>query len=313
MRREIVDGQLWHAMFEVINIVDGFDINDKHGKQKTLKLLKKTDCKNELEDHGIYEMKNRYGPATNALNMNGMKALMQYLTSPFAMKFKKHYIHQGTRVDAGDKSMHDVLYANAASSNIYNAMARHQLPHQAASAGPSLAAPCDLVPDVQEAGVADVGYKRKADEDYKIYDWQEDPRAFELRVKQYELDQDARRKNEAAATKTIKGAEAKVIAADAHVKIVKGDAEASVISAEASVISAEARKVNAQAAKLEFELEQMKIAAGIDTNAKKPTTSKHETPQERARKDAKNKKAREDRVKNRTAKNNQPMSPKADA
>jgi hypothetical protein len=31
----------------------------------------------------------------------------------------------------------------------------------------------------------------------------------------------------------------------------------------------------------------MKIAAGIDTNAKKPTTSKQETPQERARKDAK--------------------------
>jgi hypothetical protein len=145
MRREIVDGQLWHAMFEVINIVDGFDINDKHGKQKTLKLLKKTDCKNELEDHGIYEMKNRYGPATNALNMNGMKALMQYLTSPFAMKFKKHHIHQGTRVDAGDPSLHSVLYANAASSNMYNVMARHQLPHQGASAGPSIAAPSDQV------------------------------------------------------------------------------------------------------------------------------------------------------------------------
>jgi hypothetical protein len=222
------------------------------------------------------------------------------------MKFKKHYIEQGTRVDAGDPLLRDVLDANAASSNIFNQAARHQIRYQAASAGPSLAAPSDMVPDVQEACVVDVGYKRKADEDYKIYDWQEDPRAFELRVKQYELDQDARRKNEAAATKTIKGAEAKVIAADAHVKIVKGDAEA-------SVISAEARKVNAQAAKLEFELEQMKIAAGIDTNAKKPTTSKHETPQERARKDAKNKKAREDRVKNRTAKNNPPTSQKTDA
>ena len=160
--------------------------------------------------------------------------------------------------------------------------------------------------DVEDAGAVDVGYKRKANEDYKMYDWQEDPRAFELRVKQYELDQDARRKNEAAATKTIKGAEAKVIAADAHVKIVKGDAEA-------SVISAEARKVNAQAATLEFELEQMKIAAGIDTNAKKPTTSKHETPQERARKDANNKRAREYRAKVRTAKKDTPTSPKADA
>lgn len=171
--------------------------------------------------------------------------------------------------------------------------------------------------DVQEAGAADVGYKRKANKDYKIYDWQEDPRAFELRVKQYELDMDARRKNEAATTKTIKGAEAavvkskgcaeaEVIAADAHVKIVKGDAEA-------SVISAEARKVNAQAAKLEFELEQMKISAGIDTNNKKQTTSKHETQEQQTKRLAKNKRAREYRVKARTAKNNPPTSPKTGA
>ena len=145
MRREIFDGQQVHAMFEVINIVDGYDVNDPHGKEKASKLLKNTDYKTEFEDHGIYEMKNRYGPATNALNVNGMKALMQYLTSPFAMKFKKHHIHQGTRVDAGDPSLHSVLYANAVSSNMYNVMARHQLPHQGASAGPSIAAPPEQV------------------------------------------------------------------------------------------------------------------------------------------------------------------------
>ena len=184
------------------------------------------------------------------------------------------------------------------------------------------------MPDVEDAGAVDVGYKRKANEDYKIYDWQDNPKAFELRVKQYELDMDARRKNEAAATKTIKGAEAavvkskgnaeadvvkskgsaeaEVIAADAHVKIAKGNAEA-------SVISAEARKVNAQAAKLEFELEQLKISAGIDTNAKKPTTSKHETQEQQTKRLAKNKRAREYRVKARTAKNNPPTSPKTGA
>jgi len=145
MRREIIDGHLVHAMFEVINIVDEYDINDKHGKNKAFNLLQNTDFKTELEDHGIFDMKNRNGATTHALNMNGMKALMQYLTSPFAMKFKKHYIHQGTRVDAGDPSLHSVLYANAASSNMYNAMARHQLPHQGASAGPSIAAPADQV------------------------------------------------------------------------------------------------------------------------------------------------------------------------
>ena len=145
MRHEIIDGHLVHAMFEVINLVDGYDFNDKHGKNKTFNLLQNTDCKTELEDHGIYDMKNRYGAATHALNMNGMKALMQYLTSPFAMKFKKHYIHQGTRVDAGDPLLRDVLDANAASSNMFNQAARHQLRYQAASAGPSIAAPADQV------------------------------------------------------------------------------------------------------------------------------------------------------------------------
>jgi len=108
----------------------------------------------------------------------------------------------------------------------------------------------------------------------------------------------------------IKGAEAKVIAADAHIKIAKGNAEADAIRLNAE---GKRRIDDAKAAKLEFELEQMKISAGIDTNAKKQTTSKQETPQERARKDANNKRAREYRAKVRTAKNNQPTSPKTDA
>jgi hypothetical protein len=162
--------------------------------------------------------------------------------------------------------------------------------------------------EVEEAGAEhavalDLARKRKADEDNQIYDWQKDPRAFLVLSNQYQ-------KNNDVTTKLIKGAEAKVIAADAHVKIAKGDAEAYAIRTNAD---GKKRIDDAQAAKLEFELEQMKIAAGIDTNAKKPTTSKQETPQERARKDAKNKRAREDRVKNRTAKNNPPTSPKADA
>ena len=164
--------------------------------------------------------------------------------------------------------------------------------------------------DADDAVALDLARKRKADEDNQNYVWLDDPRVFEVRRKQYELDQDAKRKNEAASSKMIKGAEAKVIAADAHIKIAKGNAEADAIRLNAE---GKRRIDDAKAAKLEFELEQMKIAAGIDTNAKKPTTSKHETPQERARKDAKNKKAREDRVKNRTSKNNAPTSPKADA
>ena len=139
------DDQIAYAMFEVINLVDCKDINDKHGKEKTSKLLDNKDVETELKDHGLYKMKNARGAATHALNMNGMKALIQYLTSPFAMKFKKHYIEQGTRVDAGDQSIKDLVDANAASSNIFNQAARHQIRYQAASAGPSIAAPPDQV------------------------------------------------------------------------------------------------------------------------------------------------------------------------
>ncbi len=40
------------------------------------------------------------------------------------MRYRKHSIRTTTRVDAGDKSMHDVLDTNEVSENILNKMSR---------------------------------------------------------------------------------------------------------------------------------------------------------------------------------------------
>ncbi len=134
-------------------------------------------------------------------------------------------------------------------------------------------------------GAADVGLKRKADEDNQIYDWQQDERAYEVQVKQWQRNNDIRTKMiagaeaavvktkgvaEAAVVKTKGVAESKVIAAGADIKKAEAhairlaaDGKKNVTDAEAKVIDAEAEKIKAETALLQFELEQKKNAAGI--------------------------------------------------
>ena len=160
-------------------------------------------------------------------------------------------------------------------------------------------------------GAADVGFKRKAAEDSQIYHWQNDERAFEVQVKQYQRNEDVR-------TKMLAGAEAKVIAADADVKKKianadadvkkkKGNAEAYAIRLDAdgkkSVLDAEAERIKAETALLHFELAQKRKAAGLDTDAKKS-----ETEEEKKRKLARNAKRRESRAL-KAAKDKPPMPP----
>ena len=166
----------------------------------------------------------------------------------------------------------------------------------------------------------DVGFKRKADEDNQIYDWQKDERAFQVMVRQYE-------KNETLGTKLIKGAEAavvkakgvaesKVILADADVKKNVGKAEAYAIRlvadgkkrldyAEANKIEADAEKTKAEAALLQFELEQKRKAVGNRTDAKKS-----ETEEEKERRLALNAKRRESRALAKAANGKPPAPPK---
>ena len=150
-------------------------------------------------------------------------------------------------------------------------------------------------------GSSDVGFKRKAAEDNQIYFWQGLPLTTEMGYKQYELEQDARRKNEASSTKMIKGAEAAgmkakglaeaagikeikkaeafVMRTDANANAIKIEADANKIGAEANKIGAEAEikkaeaeKIKAETALLEFELEQKRKAAGNGTRAKQSET-----------------------------------------
>ena len=167
---------------------------------------------------------------------------------------------------------------------------------------------------------ADVGFKRKADEDSQIYDWQNDERAFEVMVKQFQ-------KNEDTKTKMLAGAEAKVIAADADVKkkIANADADVKkaeahairlgaagkkrIDDAEANKIEADAEKTKAEAMMLHFELAQKRKAAGLDTDAKKSETEE----KKEERRLALNAKRRENRAQAKAAKDKPPTPPKGAA
>jgi len=125
------------SMFQFINAVDEYPIDHQHGKDKTKEIFRYH--KAELEDHGIHYMKNRHGAATPAMNLDGLKAILYYLTGDFAKRYKKHSIKTTTRYEAGDKSMHNDLDANAASSNILNQMARDVIEQERAAGGASIA------------------------------------------------------------------------------------------------------------------------------------------------------------------------------
>lgn len=132
-------------------------------------------------------------------------------------------------------------------------------------------------------GAPDVGFKRKAAEDNQIYDWQQDERAYEVQVKQWQRNNDTRTKivagAEAAVVKTKGVAESKVIAAGVDIKkaeafVMRTDANANAIKIEADAkkTEAEAKKIEAETALLQFELEQKRKAAGNGTRAKQSET-----------------------------------------
>ena len=173
-------------------------------------------------------------------------------------------------------------------------------------------------------GAPDVGFKRKADEDSQIYNWQNDERAFEVQVKQYQRNEDVR-------TKMLAGAEAKVIAADADVKKKianadadvkkkKGNAEAYAIrlvadgkkivnDAEAEKIDAEEERIKAETTLLHFELEQKRKATDLGSGAKKSETEE----KKEERRLALNAKRRESRAQAKAAKDKPPTPPQGAA
>ncbi len=153
-------------------------------------------------------------------------------------------------------------------------------------------------------GAADVGFKRKADDDNQMFDFKNDPRAYDMMLKQYQRNHDIKTKMiagaeaavvktkgvaeaavvkakglaEAAGIKEIKKAEAFVMRTDANANAIKIEADANKIGAEAEIKKAEAEKIKAETALLEFELELKRKAAGNGTRAKQSETKATKVP-----------------------------------
>ncbi len=136
------DGLPMFPIFQFINAVELYPIDDQYGKTKTTEILH--DHRAELKDYGIHDMKNQHGRPSPAMNYNGLKAILNYLTGEFATRYKKHSIKTTTRFEAGDKSMHNDLDANAASSNMLNQMARDVIALEVASGGARIAPPLEV-------------------------------------------------------------------------------------------------------------------------------------------------------------------------
>ena len=132
------------SIFEFTNIANKKDIKDTYGRKTVGRLLKDgAPHKAFLERLGVYQMRNAHGPATPAMTFLGLKGLLSKLTGEVADKYTNYCTETTTRVEAGDSSMHNIIDDNAASSNVYNAMARDALAHERAAGG--IAAPPDQV------------------------------------------------------------------------------------------------------------------------------------------------------------------------
>ena len=147
MRGEVaLDGNKVFSMYLFTNIVNDKDIKDPYGQVTVGNLLKaKSKHKAFLEKYGIYKMRSARGSDTPAMTFTGLKALLTKLPGEANDKYMGYCIETTTRVEAGDQAIKEVLDANAASSNMVNQMARDAVAQEAASAGPSIAAPPEQV------------------------------------------------------------------------------------------------------------------------------------------------------------------------
>ena len=138
------DGKHVFSMFQFTNIVNEKTINDPYGQRTVARLLQDgAPHKAFLESLGIYKMRNTRGSDTPGMTFIGLKGLLSKLPGKVADKYTAYCTEITTRVEAGDSSMHNVIDDNAASSNMYNAMARDALAHERAAGG--IAAPPDQV------------------------------------------------------------------------------------------------------------------------------------------------------------------------
>ena len=166
-----------------------------------------------------------------------------------------------------------------------------------------------------------MGFKRKADEDNQIYDWQEDERAYDVQVKQWQKNNDVRTRMlasaEASVVKTNGAAQKKVFQEDAEAKKKVGIAQVKAIQlvadSQKNVNDAETARIKVQTKLLEFDLEQKQKAAGMSTSAEQElcavplaifAKSKPRKPLTREQMDNNNRKATERRAEKKKNKEN---------
>ncbi len=144
------DGNKVSSMSEFANVMCDRNKDDKFGKDIVSKLLSRdSPHKAYLERLGIYKLKNARGPATPAMTFLGLKGLLSKLNCNVADEYTNYCSETTTLLEASDptsrKLINNFMDANEASSSMYNAMARDAVAQQAASAGPSIAAPPEQV------------------------------------------------------------------------------------------------------------------------------------------------------------------------
>jgi len=138
------DGNRVFSVFDVINIANEKDIGNSYAR-KTFSNLIKVGAPHEafIKRLGIYEMRTDRGN-TPAMTWKGLKSLLPRLPGKVADEYIEYAAEITTRYEAGDFSPTE-MHANKTSSNMMNSESRQSMAHQAASVGPSLAAPPKLV------------------------------------------------------------------------------------------------------------------------------------------------------------------------
>ena len=132
-------------LYQFANIVRGKDIYDRTGNLTVQRVLDKPNYKSQLEKYGIYEMRTKRGAFVPAMTYQGLKEFLSKMPGELADKHREYSNYVTTLVEAGDSSMHNVIDANAASSNMVNQMARDAVEQERASGGAGIAAPPEQV------------------------------------------------------------------------------------------------------------------------------------------------------------------------
>ena len=141
----IYDGKTVFPLYQFANIVHKRDMYHSSGHATVLRVLDKPHYKSALEKYGIYDFTTKRKAIVPAMTLPGLKEFLSTMSGDLADKQRAYNILISTLVEASDPSITRLMEVNAASSSVYLAQARDAVAQERASAGPSLAAPPELV------------------------------------------------------------------------------------------------------------------------------------------------------------------------